>query len=62
MQVPQHPNSRGLPMSLRKLLAVAVLAGLVGTTAACADITAPQQQSQQTGFCAISGSGQTCIN
>jgi hypothetical protein len=49
-------------MSLRKLLAVAVLAGLIGTTTACADITAPQQQNQQTGFCAISGSGQTCTN
>jgi hypothetical protein len=49
-------------MSLRKLLAVAVIAGLIGTATACADITAPQQQSQQTGFCAISGSGQTCNN
>jgi hypothetical protein len=49
-------------MSLRKLLAVAVLAGLIGSTAACADITAPQQQNQQTGFCPINGSGQTCTN
>lgn len=49
-------------MSLRKLLAVAALAGLIGTTTACSDITAPQQQSQQTGFCAINGSGQTCTN
>jgi hypothetical protein len=49
-------------MSLRKLLAVAVLAGLIGTTTACADITAPQQQNQKTGFCAVNGSGQTCTD
>ena len=48
-------------MSLRKLFAVALLAGLAGSTAACADVTGPQT-NQQTGFCAVTGSGQTCVN
>jgi hypothetical protein len=46
-------------MSLRKLIAIATIAGLV---TACSDITGPssQTQKQQTGWCPVSGSGQTC--
>jgi hypothetical protein len=47
-------------MSVRKLLVAAALAGILGTTAACADVTGPQQNQQQTGFCAVTGGGQTC--
>jgi hypothetical protein len=48
-------------MSLRKLLVLAAIAGLVGSATACADITAPQpSQSHTAGFCAVTGSGQTC--
>ena len=42
-------------MSYRKLLVTAILAGLLGTTAACSDVTAPQNE-----FCPVTGSGQTC--
>ena len=45
-------------MSFRKLIVLAALAGLVGSAAACSDVTAPQQET--TGFCAVTGSGQTC--
>jgi hypothetical protein len=48
-------------MSLRKILALVALAGIAGSSAACSDITGPQQ-SQQTGFCAVTGGGQTCTN
>jgi hypothetical protein len=45
-------------MSLRKLIAIATIAGLV---TACSDITGPSQtQKQQTGWCPVTGSGQTC--
>lgn len=44
-------------MSYRKLLIAAAIAGIVGSTAACADVTGPEQQ---TGVCAVSGGGQTC--
>ena len=43
-------------MSYRKLLVIAALVGLVGSTAACADATGPQE------FCQVSGGGQTCQN
>jgi len=52
-----HQNPRGF-MSLRKLIAIATIAGLV---TACSDITGPSQtQKQQTGWCPVTGSGQTC--
>ena len=41
---------------IKKLLAIATLAAIVGTTA-CADATGPTQQN---GFCQVTGSGQTC--
>ena len=44
---------------IKKLLAIATLAAIVGTTA-CADVTGPTQQ--QNGFCAVTGSGQTCVD
>ena len=44
-------------MSVRKLAVIAALAGLVASAAACSDVTGPQQQ---TGFCPVTGSGQTC--
>jgi len=43
-------------MSYRKLLVLALLAGVVGSAAACADVTAPQENS----VCPVSGGGQTC--
>jgi hypothetical protein len=46
-------------MTVRKLLAIAALAGIVGASAACSDMTGPQQQ---TGVCQVSGGGQTCTN
>ncbi len=46
-------------MSIKKLLAVALLAGLIGSTSACADVTGPSPKS---GFCTVTGSGQTCID
>lgn len=42
-------------MSIRKLLSAAVLAGLLGATAACADVTGPES-----GVCQVTGGGQTC--
>jgi hypothetical protein len=44
-------------MSLRKLLALILLAGIAGSTAACSDITGPKGQP---GTCTVTGSGQTC--
>ena len=44
---------------LKKLLAVATLAAILGTTA-CSDITGPAQEKN--GFCAVTGSGQTCLD
>lgn len=50
-------------MPLRKLLVLAAIAGIVGSATACADVTGPQEnQKAETGFCAVTGSGQTCIN
>ena len=43
-------------MSVRKLLSLALLAGLATSAAACSDVTGPQE----TGFCQVTGSGQTC--
>mgnify|MGYP001547926873 FL=1 len=45
-------------MSFRKLLVLAVLAGLVSSAAACSDVTGPQQS----GFCQVTSGGQTCTN
>ena len=45
-------------MSYRKLLVLALLAGVVGSTAACSDITAPTDTS----FCAVTGGPSTCGN
>ncbi len=42
-------------MSFRKLLVLALLAGLVSTTAACSDVTAPQGE-----VCQVTGGGSTC--
>ena len=44
-------------MSIKKLLVVATLAGIIGSTAACSDVTGPTPKS---GFCTVTGSGQTC--
>lgn len=44
-------------MSYRKLLGIALLAGLVGSTAACSDVTSPDA-----GFCQVSGGPSTCGN
>jgi hypothetical protein len=46
-------------MPVRKLFAIAALAGLIASAAACSDITAPQKQ---TGVCQVSGGGQTCVD
>ena len=43
---------------IKKLLAIATLAAIVGTTA-CADVTGPTQQNTA-GWCPVTGSGQTC--
>lgn len=43
-------------MSYRKLLVLALLAGLVSSAAACADVTAPDES----GFCQVTGGSQTC--
>ena len=45
-------------MSARKLLALALLAGLVVSSAACSDMTGPKTN----GVCQVSGGGQTCTN
>jgi hypothetical protein len=42
---------------LKKLITVATLAAILGSTA-CADITGPD--NQKTGWCPIVGSGGTC--
>jgi hypothetical protein len=42
-------------MSYRKLLVLALLAGLVTSTAACSDVTAPETE-----FCAVTGGPSTC--
>jgi hypothetical protein len=44
-------------MSVKKLFAAATIVAILASTA-CADVTAPTQQ--QNGFCAVTGSGQTC--
>ena len=44
-------------MSFRKIAVIAALAAIVASAAACSDITGPQDQ---TGFCPVTGSGQTC--
>lgn len=44
-------------MSYRKLFALLLLAGLVSTSAACSDVTAPETE-----FCAVTGGGSTCGN
>jgi hypothetical protein len=55
-------NPEASSMSYRKLLAVAVLTGIIGSTAACADATGPQQQQiQKAGFCQVPNGGSTCI-
>ncbi|HUQ98881.1 MAG TPA: hypothetical protein VM166_05450 [Gemmatimonadaceae bacterium] len=45
-------------MTVRKLLAVATLAGLVASAAACSDVTGPEQN---TGVCQVSSGSGTCI-
>jgi len=45
-------------MSYRKLLVVALLAGLVSSAAACSDLTGPEKN----GVCPVTGGGQTCQN
>lgn len=44
-------------MPVRRLLTLALLAGLITSAAACSDVTAPQD----TGVCAVTGGGQTCF-
>ena len=44
-------------MTVRKLLAVAALAGFVASAAACSDMTGPQQN---TGVCQVSTGSGTC--
>lgn len=44
-------------MSIKKLLAAAVIAGVIASTAACADVTGPQQK---TGVCTVTGGDSTC--
>jgi hypothetical protein len=44
-------------MSYRKLLVLALLAGLVSSTAACSDVTAPESE-----FCQVTGGPGTCSN
>lgn len=45
-------------MPVRRLLSLALLAGLITAASACSDVTAPQDP----GFCAVTGGGQTCMN
>ncbi|HEX6575441.1 MAG TPA: hypothetical protein VF042_10775 [Gemmatimonadaceae bacterium] len=48
-------------MSLKRILALATIAGIIGSTAACADVTGPTQQNQKTaGWCPVVGNGGTC--
>lgn len=44
-------------MPVRRLLALALLTGLITSAAACSDVTAPQES----GVCQVTGGGQTCI-
>lgn len=46
-------------MSARKLLSLALLAGLITSVAACSDMTGPTKTN---GVCQLSGGGQTCSN
>lgn len=45
-------------MPVRRLLSLALLAGLIASASACSDVTAPQES----GVCAVTGGGQTCID
>ena len=45
-------------MPVRKLAALALLAGLL---TACSDITGPQTSQQNGLVCQVTGSGQTCV-
>ena len=45
-------------MSARKLLSLALLAGLITSAAACSDLTGPTTN----GVCQVSSGSQTCIN
>ena len=42
-------------MPVRRLLAAALLAGILTASAACSDVTGPQKA----GFCQVNGNGQT---
>jgi hypothetical protein len=44
-------------MPSRKLIVFAVLAAILGSTAACADVTGPTQKTQ---FCQVSNGSGTC--
>ena len=46
-------------MSSRKLIVVAVLAAILGSTAACTDVTGPTQKSQ---FCQVSNGSSVCTD
>jgi len=46
-------------MSNRKLIVIAILATIIGSTAACADVTGPTQKSQ---FCQVTNGGGTCVD
>ena len=48
-------------MSNRRLVVLALLASIIGSTAACADVTAPQQQNQKAQFCQVTNGGSTCV-
>ena len=54
----QPPNVTRLSMIAKKLLSVAVLAGIVAISA-CSDIAGPSQQ--KTGACGVQGGSQTCV-
>ena len=45
-------------MPARRLLSLALLAGLITAASACSDVTAPQES----GVCQVTGGGQTCVN
>lgn len=45
-------------MPARKLLALALLAGLLTAASACADVTGPQTN----GVCSVTGGSQVCTN
>jgi len=46
-------------MTVRKLLSIATLAGLIASAAACSDMTGPKQQ---TGVCQVTSGGSTCVD